>query len=187
MGRLCRFFFLGVLAMAMVYSIRPGFTQTTRQMVERSGGTVEVFIEGQGPRVVMIPSPGRGAEDFADLAGQVSAAGYRVVRPQPRGIGGSRGTLEGITLREIAADVVSVIETLPGQPAFVVGHAFGNRVARMLAGDRPERVRAVILLAAGGESAHGPSHPISLVPPFRPCPAGSRAPGTRPPCLLRTG
>jgi len=127
MGRLCRFFFLGVLAMAMVYSIRPGFTQTTRQMVERSGGTVEVFIEGQGPRVVMIPSPGRGAEDFADLAGRVSAAGYRVVGPQPRGIGGSRGTLEGITLREIAADVASVIETLQGQPAFVVGHAFGNR------------------------------------------------------------
>ena len=33
-------------------------------------------------------------------------------------------------------------------PAFVVGHAFGNRVARMLATDRPDLVRAISLVAA---------------------------------------
>jgi pimeloyl-ACP methyl ester carboxylesterase len=114
----------------------------------------------------MIPSLGRGAEDFADLAGRVAAAGYRVVRPQPRGIGGSRGPLEGITLREIAADAGAVIETLKGQPPFVVGHAFGNRVARMLASDRPELVRAVILLAAGGKAPMDPAIRDSLTQCF---------------------
>lgn len=32
----------------------------------------------------------------------------------------------------------------------VAGHAFGNRVARMLATDQPQQVRSIILLAAGG-------------------------------------
>jgi pimeloyl-ACP methyl ester carboxylesterase len=148
--------------MVMAGSIRSGFAQTTRQMVERSGVTIEVFVEGQGPMVVMIPSLGRGAEDFADLARRVSAAGFWVVRPQPRGIGASRGPLEGITLREIAADVAAVIETLKGQPAFVVGHAFGNRVARMLASERRDLVQAVILLAAGGKAPMDPAIRDSL-------------------------
>ena len=41
-------------------------------------------------------------------------------------------------------------EGLECAPAYVLGHAFGNRVARCLAADRPALVRAVILLAAGG-------------------------------------
>ena len=43
-------------------------------------------------------------------------------------------------------------------PAFVVGHAFGNRVARMLAVDRPDLVRAVSLVAAN--VGHAPSPPV---------------------------
>ena len=43
-------------------------------------------------------------------------------------------------------------------PVFVVGHAFGNRVARMLATDRPELVRAVALVAANIGKA--PSPPV---------------------------
>ena len=77
-----------------------------------------------------------------------SNAGYRVVRPQPRGIGRSVAPLGGINLHDYAADVAAVIEQEKKGPAFVVGHAFGNRVARMLATDRPELVTAVALVAA---------------------------------------
>jgi pimeloyl-ACP methyl ester carboxylesterase len=48
-------------------------------------------------------------------------------------------------------------------PAHLVGHAFGNRVARCLAADRPSVVRSVALLAAGG--LIGPSTPLGN--PFR--------------------
>jgi pimeloyl-ACP methyl ester carboxylesterase len=162
MKEIGRLFFFGILAAGLVCSTHPAFAQAARQMVERPGVAIEVFIEGQGPTVVMIPSLGRGAEDFADLARRVAAAGYRVLRPQPRGIAGSRGPLGGISLREIAADAAAVIETLKGEPAFVVGHAFGNRVARMLASDRPELVRAVLLLAAGGKAPMDPAIRDSL-------------------------
>ena len=46
-----------------------------------------------------------------------------------------------------------MIEALNLGPVNVGGHAFGNRVARTLAADRPEIVQSVILFAAGGKSS----------------------------------
>ncbi|MBW2623878.1 MAG: alpha/beta hydrolase, partial [Deltaproteobacteria bacterium] len=40
----------------------------------------------------------------------------------------------------------------------LVGHAFGNRVARCLAADRPDLVNCVILLAAGGKAPPLPEY-----------------------------
>jgi pimeloyl-ACP methyl ester carboxylesterase len=51
--------------------------------------------------------------------------------------------------RHLAADIAGVLEALAAAPAHVVGHAFGNRVARCLATDRPDPVRRVVLLAGG--------------------------------------
>jgi hypothetical protein len=46
---------------------------------------IEVIAEGRGPLIVMLPSRGRGAEDFEGVAGELVKAGFRVLRPQPRG------------------------------------------------------------------------------------------------------
>ena len=45
-----------------------------------------------------------------------------------------------------------VIEQLASGPAFVLGHAFGQWVARCLAADHPRRVRGVVLAAAAARS-----------------------------------
>jgi pimeloyl-ACP methyl ester carboxylesterase len=105
-------------------------------------------MQGDGAPIVLLPSLGRGANDFDVIAARLAAAGYRVLRPQPRGIGESRGSWDGVKLEDLAADIAAVIENAEGGPAFVVGHAFGNRVARTLATIRPECVRAVGLVAA---------------------------------------
>ena len=115
---------------------------------QNGDGRIEVLSQGDGPVIVLLPSLGRGAYDFDAIADRLVHAGYRVVRPQPRGIGQSVAPLTGINLHDYAADVAAVIEQEKKGPAFVVGHAFGNRVARMLATDRPELVTAVGLVAA---------------------------------------
>jgi pimeloyl-ACP methyl ester carboxylesterase len=119
---------------------------------------IEVLAQGngQGRVIVLLPSLGRGASDFDAVAERLAGAGYRVLRPQPRGIGRSRGPLTGIDLHDWAADVAAVIAHEGQGPAFVVGHAFGNRVARMLATDRPDLVRAVALVAANIGKAPSP-------------------------------
>jgi pimeloyl-ACP methyl ester carboxylesterase len=119
-----------------------------RATIERGEAGIEVLAQGSGPPVVMIPSLGRPAEDFDDLSQRLADAGYRALRPQPRGIGGSTGPMQGITLHDFARDVAAVIENNGGKPAVVAGHAFGNFVARTTAADFPQLTRAVILLGA---------------------------------------
>jgi pimeloyl-ACP methyl ester carboxylesterase len=132
-------------------------TAIARRVIRRGDSDIEVLAQGSGPRVVLLPSLGRGAEDFDAIASRLAAAGLRAVRPQPRGIGLSRGVMSGIDLHDLAADVAAVIEDDGAAAAFLVGHAFGNRVARMLATDRPDLVRAVALVAAN--VGHAPSPP----------------------------
>jgi pimeloyl-ACP methyl ester carboxylesterase len=128
-----------------------------RNLVSRAEVKLEVFDEGQGPAIVLLPSLGRGAEDFEPIARNLVAAGFRVLRPQPRGIGASTSPTPYVDLQDCAADIAAVIEACHAGPAFVVGHAFGNRVSRMLATMRPDLVAAVSLVAANvGMSPSGP-------------------------------
>jgi pimeloyl-ACP methyl ester carboxylesterase len=127
--------------------------QTTRRVVGRGETRIEVLLDGAGQRlVVLLPSLGRGAEDFEPIVPGLVDAGFHVARPQPRGIGASTGPMQGITLHDLAADIAAVIaaviEVLSTGRAVVAGHAFGNFVARTLAGDRPDLVAGVVLLAA---------------------------------------
>ena len=126
-------------------------------MVSRGDARLEVLAQGKGHPIVLLPSLGRGAGDFDGIAERLASAGYRVLRPQPRGIGRSTGSWQGLKLEDLADDIAAVIEHEGQGPAFVVGHAFGNRVARMLATARPELVRAVSLVAAN--VGHNPSPP----------------------------
>ena len=122
---------------------------------QNGDGRIEVLAQGEGPVIVLLPTLGRSASDFDAIAVRLASAGYRVLRPQPRGIGRSVAPLTGITLHDYAADVASVIEQEKMGPAFVVGHAFGARVADMLAADRPELVTAIATVAADSSAAPG--------------------------------
>jgi pimeloyl-ACP methyl ester carboxylesterase len=61
-----------------------------------------------------------------------------------------RARLRGVTMADLADDVATATDTLADGPATVVGHAFGNRVARMVATRHPEDVENLTLLACGG-------------------------------------
>lgn len=126
--------------------------QRTRRFVTRGGTRIAVIDEGNGEPLVMLPSSSRDSEDFDPVAAAFAKAGLRVLRPQPRGMCGSTGPLTGLTLHDLAADVASVIADAGSGPAVVLGHAFGQWVARTLASDRPELVRGVILAAAAARS-----------------------------------
>lgn len=123
-----------------------------RVVVSYDDVRLQVIVEGDGPAVVLLPSRGRDSEDYDEVAGGLAQAGYRVLRPQPRGIAGSTGPMDGLTLHDFADDVAAVIgQAGGGAPAVVVGHAFGNWVARMTAVDHPRLVRGVVIAAAAAK------------------------------------
>ena len=122
----------------------------TSSLVDAGAAQIEVNTIGAGHPLVFLPSLGRAAEDFELLAEPLARAGFRLVLPEPRGIGRSRGPVEGLSMYDLAADVAAVIRSLDERPVTVVGHAYGSRVARMVATAYPELVGQVILLGAGG-------------------------------------
>jgi len=144
-------------------AVRPALDVVSYQVKRANGVELEVHAQGRGDLVVMLPSLGRGALDLAEIAGPLAHAGYRVLRPEPRGNGRSTGPLEGKTLHDWAGDIAAVIEHDGGGPAFIIGHAHGNWIARTVASDRPELVRALLLLAgsAGKVPAGHQGVPIS--------------------------
>lgn len=135
----------------------------SRVLLQRSGAQIDVIVEGDGDAVVLLPSSQRGSEDFDDVAARIAACGHRVLRPQPRGIGASTGSLENLTLHVLAADVAATIRSLGGGRAVVVGHAYGHYVARVTDLDYPDLVRGVVMAAAGCASAtSAPALPAAL-------------------------
>jgi pimeloyl-ACP methyl ester carboxylesterase len=115
------------------------------------GGQVEVYAAGAGPLIVLLPSLGRSAADFTELAELLVARGHRVAAPEPRGIGKSTGPTEGISYHDLAADVAAVIRAEGGR-AVIGGHAYGQKIGRTVAMDHPDLVRAVIMLAGAGRA-----------------------------------
>src|SRR5579872_3536355 len=131
----------------------PVRAEAEREIVYYDDVRIEVIAEGHGPLIVMLPSRGRGAEDFDVVADELVKAGFRVLRPEPRGAALSRGPMQNLTLHDLARDIAAVIRIAGGGgPAIIVGHAFGSWVARMTAIDHPDLVRGVVLVAAAAKA-----------------------------------
>lgn len=124
------------------------------------GGQIEVLIDepagegaaAQAPAIVLLPSSMRDARDLGALAWCLAAAGFRVLRPQPRGMGASSAPPADMTLHELAEDVAQVISAFGGGRAIVAGHAFGHFVARVADLEHTERVRGVVVLAGAART-----------------------------------
>jgi pimeloyl-ACP methyl ester carboxylesterase len=119
-----------------------------RELVTYANVQIDVMRQGQGPVIVMLPSLGRSGRDYDAVAERLVADGFRVLRPEPRGIGRSKGPMENLSVHDFATDVAAVVEHENKGPVVVVGHAWGNFAARQLAADRPDLVRGVVIAAA---------------------------------------
>ncbi|MCA0871996.1 alpha/beta hydrolase [Seohaeicola saemankumensis] len=118
---------------------------------------VFAFDTDSGPWLSIIPSLGRGVEDYTEdygstLTRRFVEAGYRVVLVQPRGIGKSHGDLApaSVSMSQLAADLKASFDALGIDRVNLIGHAFGNRLARTFATLYPDTVDHLALMASGG-------------------------------------
>jgi pimeloyl-ACP methyl ester carboxylesterase len=125
-----------------------GAQTRNRDVVRYDNVSIEVVREGKGPPILLLPSLGRDADEFDEAAERIAAAGFKVLRPQPRGYGRSAGPMQNLTLHDFARDIAAVIESEKSGPAILAGHAYGHFVAKMTAVDFPKLVRAVVLIGA---------------------------------------
>src|SRR6476659_9648819 len=143
-----------ILALIMGAIVMTGIAaaeERTRFLVKYDSVQIDTIAEGHGPLIVLLPSRGRDSEDYDEVAAGLAKEGFRVLRPQPRGMHASKGPLRDITLHDLARDVATVIARENAGPAVIVGHAYGNWIARMTAVDHPKLVRGVVLAAAAAK------------------------------------
>jgi pimeloyl-ACP methyl ester carboxylesterase len=116
-----------------------------------------ILIGGSGPTdrdetVAGIPI-------FGQIARDLVAAGFMVVRYDKRGVGQSGGRTESVTIADYAEDARSVVVWLEKQKDVnkdrigLVGHSEGAAVAMLTAGRERGKVAAIALLA--GPSSNG--------------------------------
>ena len=95
--------------------------------------------------VVLVPSLGRPASDFDELSKSLQGAGFKTLAVDPP------HTLPGEpTLHDLADYVIDQVNGEGIDSFHLIGHAFGNRLSRMITAKYPERVLSLTLLAAGG-------------------------------------
>jgi pimeloyl-ACP methyl ester carboxylesterase len=121
-----------------------------------SSGDAEIHYFVAGPAgvatpVVVVPSYARSGSDFNELVLALGAAGHRTIAMQPRGVDGSTLPSFDVDLHTYAADLLAVLDAEQIDEPLIIGHAYGNRIARAFASDYPDRVSSLVLLAAGGE------------------------------------
>jgi 3-oxoadipate enol-lactonase len=118
----------------------------TDSHVDVPGGRLFVVDDGGGPPIVLLHAGVADLRAWDAMVGPLSGAGYRVVRFDTRGYGAS--TTEDVEF-SLQADVIAVLDTLGIGRAALVGNSRGGRTAFDTAIDYPERVVAVVGVAAG--------------------------------------
>ena len=161
--------FLGLVGCGLLgYGLRDAPGRSVKGLAGRANsGQAEIAYYTNGPAkadtVVLLPSYGRTASDFNELTVALNRSGLRTIAIQPRGVGASTLPLRDITYHTFASDVVAVLDAIEqSEPVHILGHAYGNRIARTVASDYPERVAKVVLLAAGGVRSTPPETTASI-------------------------
>lgn len=120
--------------------------------------------------VVCTPAMGVPARFYEPLAHALAERGLAAVTAELRGLGSSsvrvrRGVDFGyheLALRDLPAVVAAAQAAHPRAPVFVLGHSLGGQVSAIYASTHAEKVRGLILVAAGTPYFRNWSFPSNL-------------------------
>lgn len=136
-------------------SLRDNPARTTdgeARLAVSNDNSIRYYVSGPSDAepVILLASYARSGSDFNELVGGINRAGYRSIVVQARGIDGTDLPDIKVSLFDYADDVAAVLsQEQLSAPVTLVGHAFGNRVARAFSSRYPNQVRSLVLLAAG--------------------------------------
>jgi pimeloyl-ACP methyl ester carboxylesterase len=135
------------------------------------GADVRMFVQEagpvDGPLVLLVHGTGAWSETWRATLTALADAGFRAVALDLPPFGYSeRPTDAGYTKAEQGARILAVLDALGPTPAVLVGHSFGGGPTVEAALQRPERVRALVLVDAAlgiGVDGEPPAPPPALV------------------------
>jgi 3-oxoadipate enol-lactonase len=118
----------------------------TRSIVDVPGGRLLVIDEGSGPPIVLLHAGIADLRSWEAMIQPLTAAGYRTIRYDQRGVGGS--TTDPVEFSRVD-DLRAVLDALQVGRAALVGNSMGGMLALDAAIVAPERVVAVVGVGSG--------------------------------------
>jgi pimeloyl-ACP methyl ester carboxylesterase len=132
--------------------------QFDSRFVEANGLSHHYLTAGEGPAVLLCHGFPELSWSWRHQIPALAAAGYRVIAPDLRGYGDTKGPddPECYTNLHVVGDMVALLDALGEKQAAIVGHDWGSPVAWLAATLRPDRFRAVASLSV----MNGPRMPL---------------------------
>jgi pimeloyl-ACP methyl ester carboxylesterase len=115
------------------------------------GISLAVRDEGAGAAVVLLHGFPDSSYVWRHQIPVLTAAGFRAIAPDLRGLGGSDKPpeVDAYRMTTIAKDVLAILDHFGIERAHVVGHDFGANLAWVVAGLHPERVDRLVVMSVG--------------------------------------
>ena len=130
------------------------------RFVEANGLKHHYLTAGSGPLVLLCHGFPELSWSWRHQIPALAEAGFRVVAPDLRGYGDTKGPPDpqSYSNLHVVGDLVAMLDALGEKQAVIVGHDWGSPVAWLAANIRPDRFRAVASLSVmhGGRMAFPP-------------------------------
>ncbi len=123
--------------------------------LEINGVRYAYLQSGEGPLILCLHGFPDTAHTWNDTTQRLSERGYRVVAPFMRGYAPTSLAPDGrYAMTHLAEDIVSMIESLGVEKAYLIGHDWGSAIAYTAAAMAPKKISAMACAAV--------PHPLAL-------------------------
>ena len=109
-------------------------------------GWLHYEATGEGPPLLLVPGLG-GVGSFWRQQVAAFARDFRVIVQDHRGCGRSSRSRIVYSVEQMAGDVLHLMDALGIEAAHYVGHSTGGAIGQVIAQDRPERLKRLVLSA----------------------------------------
>jgi len=135
---------------------------------ERIGGHLSYLRAGdeRAPRLILVHGTPGSATGWADYLTN-PPPGVEVVAMDRPGFGSS-GPVHALTRLADQAAAVEALFPSDGRPVLLLGHSLGGPIVARVAADHPQRVLAVVLLAASLDPGQEAIHPMQRIGDWAP-------------------
>lgn len=117
------------------------------RLIYRKGSRIAYDIQGEGPLVVLVQGLGMTGRSWMRTPARLAEAGYTVVTVDNRGAGRSEVPLPPYRMRDMARDVIAVMDHVGQGPAVVAGISLGGMIAQHVTLLAADAVRGLVLAA----------------------------------------
>jgi len=111
------------------------------------GAEIFTHTQGNGEPMLLVAGLG-GVGAFWNQQLSVLSERYQVITHDHRGVGRSTTTHIVSAAKEMATDVIQLMDAMKIESAHIVGHSTGGAIGQHLALSHPERVRSLVLSAS---------------------------------------